>query len=186
MPRSATRRNRDSKTGQLYSSDCWGLKDRDLMGLPWRVAFALQVDGWLLRSKITWVKKAPMHLKKSPCNCDREVFLFSKTPNYDNKPSAPAESSNYWLLGPDSSSTPHQKNCHRRCILLESSRNLVLESRFSGSGTTGMVKGRTEAQCGAYRTERRIRVTLQNTIQCRRTTSLDAHLVIATVSRFVT
>ena len=40
--------------------DCWGLKDRDLMGLPWRVAFALQADGWLLRSKVTWVKKAPM------------------------------------------------------------------------------------------------------------------------------
>ena len=40
--------------------ECWGLKDRDLMGLPWRVAFALQEDGWLLRSNITWIKKAPM------------------------------------------------------------------------------------------------------------------------------
>ena len=37
--------------------DCWGLKDRDLMGLPWRVAFALQSDGWILRSRITWIKK---------------------------------------------------------------------------------------------------------------------------------
>ena len=37
--------------------DCWGLKDRDLLGLPWRVAFALQADGWILRSKITWIKK---------------------------------------------------------------------------------------------------------------------------------
>jgi hypothetical protein len=33
--------------------EVWGLKDRDLMGLPWRVVFALQEDGWILRSKIT-------------------------------------------------------------------------------------------------------------------------------------
>ena len=32
---------------------CWGLKDRDLIGMPWRVAFALQADGWILRSRIT-------------------------------------------------------------------------------------------------------------------------------------
>ncbi|MEZ6075628.1 MAG: DNA methyltransferase [Pirellulaceae bacterium] len=37
--------------------DVWGLKDRDLMGLPWRVAFALQQDGWILRSKIAWIKE---------------------------------------------------------------------------------------------------------------------------------
>jgi site-specific DNA-methyltransferase (adenine-specific)/site-specific DNA-methyltransferase (cytosine-N4-specific) len=40
--------------------DVWGLKDRDLMGIPWRVAFALQEDGWILRSKITWIKKTAM------------------------------------------------------------------------------------------------------------------------------
>ena len=40
--------------------ECWGLKDRDLMGLPWRVAFALQADGWILRSRITWIKKTAM------------------------------------------------------------------------------------------------------------------------------
>ena len=28
--------------------DCWGLKDRDMLGIPWRVAFALQEDGWIL------------------------------------------------------------------------------------------------------------------------------------------
>ena len=45
--------------------NCWGLKDRDLMGLPWRVVFALQADGWVLRSKITWLKKTAMPEEKS-------------------------------------------------------------------------------------------------------------------------
>lgn len=130
--------------------DCWGLKDRDLMGLPWRVAFALQTDGWLLRSKITWVKKAPMpeSVKNRPSNATEEVFLFSKTPNYyyDNqavREETGANLKNYWLLGPDSSGTPHPavfpKELARRCILLGSRPgNLVLDP-FSGSGTTGLV-----------------------------------------------
>ncbi|MCY4612919.1 MAG: site-specific DNA-methyltransferase [Nitrospira sp.] len=130
--------------------DCWGLKDRDLMGLPWRVAFALQADGWLLRSKITWVKKAPMpeSVKNRPSNATEEVFLFSKTANYyyDNqavREETGANLKNYWLLGPDSSGTPHPavfpKELARRCILLGTRpRDLVLDP-FSGSGTTGLV-----------------------------------------------
>jgi hypothetical protein len=58
--------------------DCWGLKDRDLLGIPWRVAFALQEDGWILRSKITWVKKNPMpeSVKNRPTNATEEVFFY--------------------------------------------------------------------------------------------------------------
>ena len=130
--------------------DCWGLKDRDLMGLPWRVAFALQVDGWLLRSKITWVKKTPMpeSVKNRPSNATEEVFLFSKIPNYyyDNqavREETGANLKNYWLLGPDSSSTPHPaafpKELARRCILLGSRPGDLVLDPFSGSGTTGMV-----------------------------------------------
>lgn len=130
--------------------DCWGLKDRDLMGLPWRVAFALQTDGWLLRSKITWVKKAPMpeSVKNRPSNATEEVFLFSKTPNYyyDNqavREETGANLKNYWLLGPDSSGTPHPaafpKELARRCILLGTRPGDLVLDPFSGSGTTGMV-----------------------------------------------
>jgi len=56
--------------------DCWGLKDRDLMGLPWRVAFALQADGWILRSRITWIKKTamPESVKNRPTSATEEVF----------------------------------------------------------------------------------------------------------------
>lgn len=130
--------------------DCWGLKDRDLMGLPWRVAFALQVDGWLLRSKITWVKKAPMpeSVRNRPSNATEEVFLFSKTPNYYYENQAVREETganlrNYWLLGPDTSGTPHPavfpKELARRCILLGSRPGDLILDPFSGSGTTGLV-----------------------------------------------
>ena len=63
--------------------DCWGLKDRDLMGLPWRVAFALQADGWLLRSRITWVKKAPYagERQKSPLECHRRRISALQDPD---------------------------------------------------------------------------------------------------------
>lgn len=66
--------------------EVWGLKDRDLMGLPWRVAFALQADGWILRSKITWIKKTamPESVKNRPTSATEEVFLFSKSPSYSS------------------------------------------------------------------------------------------------------
>lgn len=129
--------------------DCWGLKDRDLMGLPWRVAFALQADGWLLRSKITWIKKAPMpeSVKNRPSNATEEVFLFSKTARYYYDNQAVREESganlrNYWLLGPDSDGSPHPatfpRELARRCILLGSKPGDLVLDPFSGSGTTGV------------------------------------------------
>ena len=129
--------------------NCWGLKDRDLMGLPWRVAFALQEDGWLLRSKITWVKKAPMpeSVKNRPSNATEEIFLFSKNAHYyyDNqavREETGANLRNYWMLGPDSSGTPHPavfpRELARRCILLGSRYNDLILDPFSGSGTTGV------------------------------------------------
>ena len=129
--------------------DCWGLKDRDLMGLPWRVAFALQADGWLLRSNITWVKKAPMpeSVKNRPSNATEEVFLFSKAARYyyDNRAvreESGANLRNYWMLGPDADGSPHPatfpRELARRCILLGSRPGDLILDPFSGSGTTGV------------------------------------------------
>ena len=130
--------------------DCWGLKDRDLMGLPWRVAFALQEDGWLLRSKITWAKRAPMpeSVRNRPSNATEEIFLFSKTSAYYYDHLAVREPTganlrNYWLLGPDASGKPHPavfpRELARRCILLGSRLGDTILDPFSGSGTTGIV-----------------------------------------------
>lgn len=59
-------------------------KDKDLIGIPWIVAFALRDDGWFLRSEITWCKKVPMpeSVKDRPTNATEKIFLFSKQPKY--------------------------------------------------------------------------------------------------------
>jgi site-specific DNA-methyltransferase (cytosine-N4-specific) len=127
---------------------CWGLKDRDLIGLPWRVAFGLQADGWILRSRITWIKTAPMpeSVRNRPSSSTEEIFLFAKQAAYyyDNQavrePSG-ANLRNYWMVGPDLSGTPHPaafpKELARRCILLGSRAGDVVLDPFSGSATTG-------------------------------------------------
>jgi DNA modification methylase len=61
-----------------------GLKDKDLIGMPWRVAFALQVDGWYLRQDIIWAKPNPMpESVRDRCTKAHEyLFLFSKRKRY--------------------------------------------------------------------------------------------------------
>lgn len=129
--------------------DCWGLKDRDLMGLPWRIAFAMQEDGWILRSRITWVKKTamPESVKNRPSNATEEVFMFAKSPSYYYDPNGVREQSganlrNYWVLGPDSNGNGHPaafpRELARRCILLGSQENDLILDPFGGSGTTGI------------------------------------------------
>lgn len=61
-----------------------GLKAKDLVGLPWRVALALQADGWWLRSDIIWAKPNPMpeSVRDRPTNAHEHVFLLAKTARY--------------------------------------------------------------------------------------------------------
>jgi len=61
-----------------------GLKEKDLIGIPWRVAFALQDDGWTLRQDIIWAKPNPMpESVKDRCTKSHEyIFLLSKKPKY--------------------------------------------------------------------------------------------------------
>lgn len=61
-----------------------GLKQKDLIGIPWRVAFALQADGWYLRQDIIWSKPNPMpESMEDRCTKSHEyIFLFSKKPHY--------------------------------------------------------------------------------------------------------
>lgn len=130
--------------------DCWGLKDRDLMGLPWRVAFALQNDGWILRSRITWVKRSamPESVKNRPTSATEEIFLFSKSPSYFYDPDAVREESganlrNFWMLSSDGSGKGHPaafpRELARRCISLGSREGDTVLDPFAGSGTTGEV-----------------------------------------------
>jgi DNA modification methylase len=61
-----------------------GLKPKNLLGIPWRVAFALQADGWILRQDIIWHKPNPMpESVRDRCTKAHEyIFLLSKSPKY--------------------------------------------------------------------------------------------------------
>lgn len=60
------------------------LKQKDLIGIPWRVALALQADGWHLRADITWAKENPMpeSVRDRPTKSTEHIFLFSKSKHY--------------------------------------------------------------------------------------------------------
>ncbi len=66
------------------SGDVEGIKPKNLLGIPWRVAFALQDDGWILRQDIIWHKPNPMpESVKDRCTKSHEyIFLLSKTGKY--------------------------------------------------------------------------------------------------------
>ena len=67
---------------QSYAGN--GLKPKDLIGLPWRVAFALQADGWWLRSDIVWRKLNPMpeSVTDRPTRAHEYMFLLTKSARY--------------------------------------------------------------------------------------------------------
>ncbi len=63
---------------------CTGLKPKDLMGQPWRMAFALQAAGWYLRSDIIWHKPNPMpeSVTDRPTKAHEYIFLLAKSQKY--------------------------------------------------------------------------------------------------------
>ena len=80
-----------SKTNQDLPSTCArrgnkleGLKEKDLIGIPWMFAFAMRADGWYLRQDIVWNKPNPMpESVRDRCTKSHEyIFLFSKSQNY--------------------------------------------------------------------------------------------------------
>jgi DNA modification methylase len=85
---------RDDGTLWLNLGDCYAgnagqkvphaIKPKDLLGLPWRVAFALQEDGWYLRTDIVWEKPncLPESVKDRPTRCHEFVFLLTKQRRY--------------------------------------------------------------------------------------------------------
>ena len=84
-----------------------GLKAKDLVGIPWRVAFALQADGWWLRQDIIWHKPNPMpESVRDRCTKAHEyVFLLTKSERYYYDAAAVSEAAKYagqtgYLAGP--------------------------------------------------------------------------------------
>lgn len=61
-----------------------GIKAKDLVGIPWMLAFALRADGWYLRQRLPWVKRNPMpeSVEDRPASGVEDVFLLSKSERY--------------------------------------------------------------------------------------------------------
>jgi DNA modification methylase len=84
-------------TGNAWVKPPQGLKCKDLVGIPWRVAFALQADGWYLRSDIIWSKPNPMpeSVTDRPTKAHEYIFLLTKSARYYYDADAVAEEANY-------------------------------------------------------------------------------------------
>lgn len=78
----------EKRIGRMFHGNrrdtVFGLKQKDLVGIPWRVAFALQADGWYLRSDIIWSKPNPMpeSVTDRPTKAHEYLFLLAKSERY--------------------------------------------------------------------------------------------------------
>jgi site-specific DNA-methyltransferase (cytosine-N4-specific) len=132
-----------------------GLKPKDLIGLPWRLALALQDDGWYLRSDNIWYKPncQPESVKDRPTRSHEYVFMLSKSQKYYYDNEAVKEPTTdgkklrnrrtVWEVN-----TKPFKGAHfavyppelvEICVKAGSKEGDIILDPFFGSGTTGMV-----------------------------------------------
>jgi hypothetical protein len=92
------------------------LKPKDLIGVPWMVAFALRADGWYLRSDIIWAKPNPMpeSVTDRPTKAHEYLFLLSKGPRYFYDADAIREKHNAPLHAPGNVKLDASRNDHDR------------------------------------------------------------------------
>jgi len=154
-----TWRDADKKNparGMTYRPDTpQGLKPKDLIGVPWRLAFALQADGWYLRSDIIWHKPncQPESVKDRPTRSHEYVFLLSKSEKYFYGHEATREAAteigktrsrrSVWPINTEAYPGAHFATFPVRlvepCILGGSEEGDEVLDPFFGSGTTGIV-----------------------------------------------
>lgn len=151
--------------GMSYRADTpAGLKPKDLIGIPWRLALALQDDGWYLRTDIIWNKPncQPESVKDRPTRAHEFVFLFSKNEKYFYDHSAikepalnPTQKSKnrrtVWNINtepyPGSHFAVYPRELVRLCVKAGSQLGDRVLDPFFGSGTTGVVCNELGRQC---------------------------------------
>lgn len=76
--------NRRVSTVQTGGNRIDGLPNKNLIGIPWRTALALQGEGWILRQEVIWAKRScmPEAVTDRPSRAHEQVFQFSKKPRY--------------------------------------------------------------------------------------------------------
>jgi site-specific DNA-methyltransferase (cytosine-N4-specific) len=141
-----------------------GLKPKDLIGVPWKLAFALQADGWYLRTDIIWNKPncQPESVKDRPTRAHEYVFLFSKSERYYYdyqsvmEPAADSKQKSknrrtVWNINtepyPGSHFAVYPKALVRLCVEAGSPENGRVLDPFFGSGTTGVVCNELNRDC---------------------------------------
>lgn len=132
-----------------------GLKDKDLIGVPWRVALAMQEAGWWLRSDIIWYKPncQPESVRDRPTRSHEHIFLFTKCEQYRYNIDAVKGPNGRRLRDVWDINTVAYTGAHfatfppelvRRCILIGSDKGDYVLDPFLGSGTTGAVARENE------------------------------------------
>ena len=126
-----------------------GLKEKDLIGIPWMLAFALRADGWYLRQDIIWHKPNPMpESVRDRCTKSHEyIFLLSKNQNYYFDVDAIKEPTrrkrSVWNINKkgykDTHFAVYPPELIIPCIKASSEKNDIILDPFMGSGTTAMV-----------------------------------------------
>jgi site-specific DNA-methyltransferase (cytosine-N4-specific) len=141
-----------------------GLKPKDLIGVPWKIAFALQEDGWYLRTDIIWNKPncQPESVRDRPTRSHEYIFLFSKSEKYffDREPiMEPAQNPKQksknrrtvWNINtepyPGSHFAVFPRALARLCVQAGSKPDDRVLDPFFGSGTTGVVCNELERDC---------------------------------------
>lgn len=141
-----------------------GLKPKDLIGVPWKIAFALQADGWYLRSDIIWNKPncQPESVRDRPTRSHEYIFLFSKSEKYYYDRNAivePTTSSqnktknrrSVWNIKTEAYPGSHfavfPKALVRLCVSAGSRQPGRILDPFFGSGTTGVVCNELGRSC---------------------------------------
>lgn len=130
-----------------------GLKDKDLLLLPYMVAIALRADGWYLRSNIVWAKDhtAPDPAADRPSRAHEALFLLTKSASYyyDGEPLLEEAAGggrrwgrDIWRIPPSNGRGRHTSTMPvelaRRCILAGSPQGGRVLDPFGGSGTTAI------------------------------------------------
>jgi len=125
------------------------LKSKNLVGIPWRVAFALQADGWYLRSDIIWSKSNPMpeSVTDRPTKSHEYIFLISKAPKYFYDKEAVRDPGHnirtVWTIATqpyrESHFATYPEKLVERCIKAGCPIGGIVLDPFIGSGTTAKV-----------------------------------------------
>lgn len=138
-----------------------GLKPKDLIGLPWRLAFALQADGWYLRTDIVWNKPncQPESVKDRPTRSHEFIFLLTKSEKYFYDPEPVMEKADngrknrrtVWNINTEGFRGAHfavfPSKMVELCILAGTKEGDVVLDPFLGSGTVGAVSKRLKRRC---------------------------------------